>query len=120
MHDAPEAAFPRQLCCGPFAGRQAEASRRRGFQPENPFVPQVPGASVEVVPGKGGSHENALAETEIPVSGCRSLIAETGGERLGVRRISLREHPDRESGWSEAELGEVLFPDPFEFPLEAQ
>ena len=82
--------FPRQLLTAcPFAGRKAEAPRRRGFQSENPSVPQVPGASVEVVPGKGGSHENALAETEIPVSGCRSLIAETGGERLGVWRISL-------------------------------
>ena len=116
----PEALFPRHFDCLSFAGRKAEAPRRRGFQPEHPFVPEVPGASVEVVPGKGGSHENAVAETEIAVSGCRSLIAETGGERLGVRRISLPEHPDRESGWSKAELGEIFFPDPFEFPLEAQ
>lgn len=114
--DVPDARFPSDLHRGFFPGGDLEAPRRRHVQPEYPFVPKVPGAPVEVVPGEGGRHQHPFAELEVAVAGRRGLVAESGAERFAVR---LEEQPDRESGWIESESGEVPFGRSFDLPLEA-
>lgn len=114
--DVPDALVPGDLHRGVSPGGDLEAPRRRHLQPEHPLVPEVPGASVEVVRSEGGRHQHPFAELEVAVPGRRGLVPETAGQRFAIRR----EQPDDESGWCEAEFGETRSVHAFDLPLETQ
>ena len=116
-NDVPDAFFPGDFHRGASPGGDPEAPRRRHVQPQHPFVPEIPGALVEVVPREGGCHQHPRAVLEVAVSGCRGFVPESRRQWFGVR---LRKHPDRESGWSEPESGEVPFAHPLDLPFETQ